>query len=151
MPRDLRPEEFHVEVKHHCPLPNRYTWQIHRTAGAFRQRIEGPIRLLGRGESGRPKSAGGVALELNRHRATRPLKAASNAALIVGDLTPHGRKQKDTNKPIRRRDKAEAIARWGEGLGPLKKWLQRTFSEQFYTDIGKHDGRRKRTIPEENS
>ena len=28
MPRD--PEEFHVEVKHHSPLPNRYTWQIHR-------------------------------------------------------------------------------------------------------------------------
>jgi len=31
MRRDLRPEEFHVEVKHHCPLPDRYTWQIHRT------------------------------------------------------------------------------------------------------------------------
>ena len=29
MPRDLGPE-FHVEVKHHSPLPNRYTWQIHR-------------------------------------------------------------------------------------------------------------------------
>ena len=24
-------EEFHVEVKHHSPLPNRYTWHIHRT------------------------------------------------------------------------------------------------------------------------
>jgi hypothetical protein len=35
MPRDLRPEEFHVEVKHHCPLPNRYTWQIHRTGRAL--------------------------------------------------------------------------------------------------------------------
>ena len=23
-------EEFNVEVKHHSPLPNRYTWQIHR-------------------------------------------------------------------------------------------------------------------------
>ena len=23
-------EEFHVEVKHHSPLPDRYTWQIHR-------------------------------------------------------------------------------------------------------------------------
>jgi hypothetical protein len=30
MPRDIEPEEFHVEVKHYSPLPNRYT-QIHRT------------------------------------------------------------------------------------------------------------------------
>jgi hypothetical protein len=30
MARDIRFKEFHVEVKHHCPLPNRYTWQIHR-------------------------------------------------------------------------------------------------------------------------
>jgi hypothetical protein len=31
MPRDLRTEEFRVEVKHHCPPPDRYTWQIYRT------------------------------------------------------------------------------------------------------------------------
>ena len=30
MPRDVGSEAFHVEVKHHSPLPNRYTWQIHR-------------------------------------------------------------------------------------------------------------------------
>ena len=30
MPRDVGSEEFHVEVKHHSPLPDRYTWQIHR-------------------------------------------------------------------------------------------------------------------------
>jgi hypothetical protein len=30
MSRNLRTEEFRVEVKHHSPLPNRYTWQIHR-------------------------------------------------------------------------------------------------------------------------
>jgi hypothetical protein len=30
VPRDLIPGGIHVEVKHHSPLPNRYTWQIHR-------------------------------------------------------------------------------------------------------------------------
>ena len=30
MPDNVSPEEFHVEVKHHSPLPDRYTWQIHR-------------------------------------------------------------------------------------------------------------------------
>jgi hypothetical protein len=35
MPRDLRPEEFRVEVKHPCPLPDRYTWQIHAPVGSF--------------------------------------------------------------------------------------------------------------------
>ena len=30
MPLDVGSEAFHIEVKHHSPLPNRYTWQIHR-------------------------------------------------------------------------------------------------------------------------
>jgi hypothetical protein len=38
-----------------------YTWEIHRASGTPCQRIEGRIRLLGRGEPGRPKSARRVA------------------------------------------------------------------------------------------
>jgi hypothetical protein len=38
MPDDVSPEEFHVEVKHHSPLPDRYTWQIQpRRPGTPRQ------------------------------------------------------------------------------------------------------------------
>jgi hypothetical protein len=28
--RDFNPGQFHVEVTHHCPPPDRYSWQIHR-------------------------------------------------------------------------------------------------------------------------
>jgi hypothetical protein len=32
MQRDVGSDAFHVEVKRHSPLPNRYTWQIRRAA-----------------------------------------------------------------------------------------------------------------------
>ena len=34
MPLDVGSEAFHIEVKHHSPLPNRYTWQIHLSKAA---------------------------------------------------------------------------------------------------------------------
>ena len=62
MPRDVGSEEFHVEVKHHSPLPDRYTWQIHRAGQVLPiTESKGEYGLLGRGEPGRPKGARGVA------------------------------------------------------------------------------------------